>query len=127
MPRQYDILLEELRRAETAMRGVDEMRKARPASALFGRFNTAMQRAAAKLDAAAKSLPAGKPSARPSASPAAVASQRVAFAKSLAAINLKVSEAAASGSVSALDICRLQSRLNALAELAAPHLRAVGL
>ena len=121
---QYDTLLAELRRAETAERDTGEMRKARPAGELFGGFNRAMRRAAAMLDAASKSAPAF--ARRVDTTAPTAAGQREAFAKSLAALNLKIGEAAASGSLSALDVARLEARLHAMAERAAPHLRAAG-
>jgi len=122
MASQYDSLLAELRRAETAERGAGEMRKARPAGELFGGFNRAMRRAVVILDAASKSAPAFV--RRVDAAPPA-AGQRETFAKSLADLNMKIGEAAASGALSALDAARLEARLHALAERAAPHLKTV--
>lgn len=125
MASHFDELLRELRRTEDVQRDAD-MRKAfaaSPVGTVLRGFGAA-DRAVEAMDRLLKSLPAGW--RKPRTTVPKVADQREVMAKSLEALNLKIGQAAASGSLSAVEIAMLEARLHGLVQRAAPHLKAGG-
>lgn len=125
MASHFDELLRELRRAEDVERDADMQKAfaASPVGTILRGFGAA-DRAVQAVDKVMKSLPASWRQPRKAAPPAADA--REMMVKSLEALNLKIGQAAASGSLSAVEIATLEARLHGLVQRAASHLKAGG-
>lgn len=127
MASHFDELLKELARHEAALSHHDEDGFVKSLTTPVLRGFNAVDRATRAVNALTKSL--GNPfNAAKSKKPAApsIEERREMMAKALTGLNLKIGEAAASGSLSAVEIATLEARLHGLVQRAAPHLKAGG-
>jgi hypothetical protein len=119
MPSNFDTLIDELNRAEAKRNQGEGFAKAHLNENPLLRVNASLRTLQRTLDAAMKAVPVSRPKA-PTAQ-----EQREVLAKSLTALNLKIGEAAETGTITATEAAMLEARLHGIVQQAAPHFVAV--